>query len=283
MVARAPNHLGDGVMALPAMRALASLGTLEIRGPRWAPVLYRGVADAIRPPGWLDANTDVAVLFPPSLRAALEARRARRRIGTPTDFRRLLLTDVVHPRVHRGATFAALAAAAGAQPEGDPVFLPAAGTEPVAVPDGHIGLNPIVGGRSVRQWGGFSALAAALPGPLVFYGGPGEDAEVAAVGGAHPRCVGLSLDRFAVALRSCAVFVSNDSGAAHFARACGVPTVVVHGPTAPEGTGPAGAFSVSGPQVPCGPCYRDRCRHGVVCLPVGVDRVAAAVRERLDG
>ncbi|MEQ1508193.1 MAG: hypothetical protein ABMB14_38540 [Myxococcota bacterium] len=33
IAARAPNHLGDGVLALPAIAALARLGSVEVYAP----------------------------------------------------------------------------------------------------------------------------------------------------------------------------------------------------------------------------------------------------------
>ncbi len=282
MVARAPNHLGDGVMALPAITALARLGRLEVRGPRWIGDLYGHLGVALAPPGRLDRRIDAEVLFPPSLRAALEARRARRRVGTPTDFRRWLLTDVVEEREHRAETYAALARAVGASPAGAPRLGVPKGPIP-PVPPGHVGLNPCAGAGRVREWPGFGALADRLDAPLVFYGGPGEQARIAVVAGRHPIRVGLSLPDFARALSRCAVFVSNDSGAAHFARALGVPTVVVYGSSAPERTGPAGAASVRGPAPPCSPCYRARCRFDHECFDIDAERVRVEVVGLLGG
>ena len=94
----------------------------------------------------------------------------------------------------------------------------------------------------------------------------------------------MSLPAFAAALRRCAVFVSNDSGAAHFARACGVPTVVVHGSTTARRTGPAGAVPVEGPDLPCRPCYRKSCPFPAIpCLDVSVASVQAAMLIAIQG
>nr|MBA2319762.1 hypothetical protein [Deltaproteobacteria bacterium] len=65
ILAVAPRHLGDGVMALPALAALARVGDLVIRAPAWGATLYRDV------PATLDsaevdgagADADVAVVF----------------------------------------------------------------------------------------------------------------------------------------------------------------------------------------------------------------------------
>ncbi|MEM6926243.1 MAG: glycosyltransferase family 9 protein [Myxococcota bacterium] len=273
---RLPNHLGDTVMAWPALEALAARHAVTVYGPPLLrPFWPRGPWS---PPGPMPRRQhDAAVLFASSWRAAWEARRVPRRIGTPTDHRRVLLTEAVAPRTHRSATYAALAAQLGAVAEGPPRLTP---SRPCGPP--HIGLNPIVKGGPTRAWTGFRALADALSAiaPVVFYAGPGEAKQLAAVAGPHRQVAGRSLPDFAGRLGACRVFVSNDAGSAHFARALGTPTVVVYGSTVPERTGPAGAVAVRGPTLACTPCYRNRCRWGetpVPCLDVPVDHVRAEV------
>lgn len=265
-------------MALPALSALARLGRLTIQAPRWGAELYRDIpAERVAAP----VAADVAVLFPPSFRAAWESRRSARRIGVAGDWRRWLLTDVVAPAEHRRDTYAALAAAAGAVIDGPPRYRRRDDDPAPDVPDGHVGLNPLSVSGATVEWSGFRALADRLTAPVVFYAGPGEGERLAAVAGPHPSRAGLSLPAFAAALSRCAVFVSNDSGAAHFARACGVPTIVVHGSTTARRTGPHGAVAIEGPDVPCRPCYRKTCRFGLECLDIPVQRVLAAVHDAI--
>jgi heptosyltransferase II len=268
-------------MALPAMHALARIGRLEIFAPAWGGDLYRDVPARVRPRG-LVPPVDAAVLFPPSLRAALETLGARERIGTATDHRGPLLTRIVAEGPHRFDTYRALAGAVGARADGPPSW-PGREGDPVAdVPAGHVGLNPVSVSGDVREWPHFGALAQRLRGPVVVYGGPGEGPRVAARAGGRPTRIGLSLPAFAAALRRCALFVSNDSGAAHFARACGVRTLVLYGSTRPERTGPLGAHAIVGPAVGCAPCYRQRCRHALECFDFGLDEVVARI-EALGG
>ncbi len=268
-------------MALPALHALAGLGSLVIHAPRWGTDLYRDVPAEVRERGTA-GPADVAVLFGPSWRAALRARRATRRVGHVGEpGRRLLLTDVVPEGAHRSDGYRALADRLGAVVSGPPRWGGRAGDPASDLPVGHIGLNAVSVSGDVVQWRRFGALATRLDRPVVFYGGPGEEAAVAAIAGEHPRAVGLTLPAFASALARCAVFVSNDSGAAHFARACGVPTVVVYGSTSPERTGPDGAVAVLGPRVACAPCYRKSCSYALECLDVPVDSVLNAIRNLL--
>ncbi len=274
---RAPDHLGDGVMALPAIRAMAALGPARVYAPRWGPELYEGLD--VRP---TDARPDggVGVLLKPSFGAAWRWRHLPRRIGLATAGRGALLTDAVpvHPE-HRREGYARVAAILGATVDGPPRYTRRGHTP--ALPDGYVGLNAWSPSPTVR-WPHFRALADSVSGPVVFFAGPGEGAAVRAVAGPHPVVEGLSLPDFAAALDRCRVFVSNDSGAAHFAAACGARVVVLHGSTSADRTGVGEA--IEGPDLWCRPCYRKRCVIAVLGAPglgclrgLALDRVAAAV------
>jgi heptosyltransferase-2 len=83
---------------------------------------------------------------------------------------------------------------------------------------------------------------------------------------------GLSLPDLAATLQKCRLFVSNDSGAAHFAAACGVKVRMIHGSTAPEWTGVG--MPVEAPRRWCQPCYRKSCPFDLQCLKsVSVEQV----------
>lgn len=287
IAARAPNHLGDGVVAIPALRALATAGRLTIHAPRWGGALYRDLPADVVPIGTMDRH-DVAVLFPPSLRAALEARRCRRRVGTATDGRGWLLTDRVANTPITASRYGALAGVLGVGVEGPPRVAARPTDRPAPVPPGHVGLAPMSAAGAVRQWPGFAELASELTRDIVWYGGPGEEAAIAAMaaGAGRGRCVvGQPVgDLVATWLAGCAVLVTNDSGLGHLARAAGVPVVSVFGSTVPTWTGPAGAVAVEGPALPCRPCYGRACRvGGHPCLDVASSRVLAAIDQVLGG
>ncbi len=266
----APNHLGDGVMALPALAALAAAGgPVRIACPGWGAVLYRELQGERVDPRTEARPEETAVLFPPAFRSAWLARRARRRVGLATDARRLLLTDPVPPGTgHRREDYAALARVLGVRVEAPPRFrataaeIAAFGDLPV-----HVGLNPVSPSGPPVEWPFYAELAARLPDAVRVYAGPGEEAAVRARIPGAALIAGLTLGSLAGALARCRALVSNDSGVAHLAAACGVPVVVIHGSTTAGRTGPAGARAVEGPDLPCRPCYRKRCPHPAVpCL-----------------
>ena len=130
---RAPNWLGDAVMAIPAMaafRAAHAPAMLTLAAPASIAPLFRE-ATAIAPDEVLTVEKadetaalragrfDVAVLFPNSFRTAWVARRAgiAERWGYAAHGRSLLLTRPVRPpagRLHQAAYYLHLARALGA-------------------------------------------------------------------------------------------------------------------------------------------------------------------------
>jgi ADP-heptose:LPS heptosyltransferase len=259
---RAPDHLGDGVMALPAISALVGHFPVTVHAPGWGRELYAGLD--VRP-GDAPPEGDVGVLFKPSWHAAWSWRALPRRIGVG---RSLLLTDPVPPGGHRRDEYARIAAVMGVEAVGLPAFAPR-GRGPT-LPSGYVGLNPWSPSPTVR-WPYFRDLADRLDRP-VFFAGPGEGAAVRAIAGPHAVVEGLTLAEFAGALQGCRLFISNDSGAAHFAAACGVRVRVIHGSTTGPRTGVGEA--VEGPELHCRPCYRKRCPYALECLTgIPVERV----------
>ena len=273
---RAPDHLGDGVMALPAIAAIAALGPTRVYAPRWGAELYYGLE--VHPKDDRP-SADVGVLLKPSFGAAWRWRHLPRRVGIATMGRSVLLTDPLAVRdEHRRDGYARVAMELGAGWPGLPTYR-ARGTSPALV-HGSVALNPWSPTVTVR-WPRFRALADMLVErgvPVVFFCGPGEADAVAAIAGPHPLLAGLSLPDFAAALDQCRAFVSNDSGAAHFAAACGVPVTMIHGSTVARRTGVG--QPVDGPPLACRPCYRKSCFRALECLTeVSAERVLGVLLE----
>ena len=120
-------------------------------------------------------------------------------------------------------------------------------------------------------------MAESLDEPVRVYCGPGEEERARALVPGAELLPALPLGDLAGALQRCRVMVSNDSGVAHFAGACGVRMVVVHGSTTAARTGIASATALEGPEIECRPCYRKRCDIGVPCLDVSIERVLGAI------
>jgi len=278
---RAPNHLGDGVMALPAVNALAAAaGSCRVAAPAWGQLVFRDSGATWVPKASRPERDEQAVLLAPSFRAAWQARRAQRRFGLATDGRSLLLSRSVKPLGrHRSDDYAAIAALVGVEVRGAPRFEPRDAERAAwAQLPLHVGLNPVSVSGAPVQWLGFAALAARLIEPVRLYCGPGEADRAQAMAPGVELLDGLPLGDLAGALQRCRVLVSNDSGVAHFAAACGVRVVVLHGSTTAALTGIAGAVAVEGPDLPCRPCYRKACELGVPCLTgIDVERVLEVI------
>ena len=278
---RAPDHLGDGVLALPLLEALATRARLTVAAPAWGQGLYSGMASVVAR-GTVPPDAEVAVLIKPAFRAYWEARKVPRRVGWPTDHRRLGLTDVVPLRsVHRMEQMADLGGPLGVRVEGLPTVRVPMGSE------GGVVLLPLSASGRTVEWQGFRALADALvqQGHRVrFAAGPGETARLAEVAGPHALLPELPVGGLAMELAAAEAVVGNDSGLTHLAaaarRGSGRPVgsvIGVVGSTCPTQTGAPGATWVEGPRPSCAPCYSKRCSADLACLQVPVEAVLAAV------
>lgn len=139
----------------------------------------------------------------------------------------------------------------------------AAGVVPAEAPWVHIervgGALGMAAGASVptKVWPHYVALANAWTGPVVSIGLPGEG-----VAGTE-AVLESGFEATLAALGRCSVFVGGDTGLSHLAHACGIPTLVLFGPTGPgDGfwRGPSLSRGLS-----CQPCSR----HGRAQCPIG--------------
>ncbi len=315
-VVRAPNWLGDTVMAQPALaglRAAAPDATITVVG-RWAAVLRgQGVADA-----FLDypdrarrgrfahalagARPDLALILPNSFEAARSARRwrARRRVGFDTDARGALLTDRVplpEPRRHQVDEYRLLVEALGmpapaVEPRLRAPCEPALAAEAEALLAGagegpRIGLHLGAAGGPAKRWAvaGWAELAGLLvqSGLVpVLLGGPGDGAAADAVlrlaGRAPASLVGR--DRPALLphlLARLRCLVSADTGVAHLGAALGITTVTLFGPTDPRLSAPRSSRAqVVAPGAPCAPCFLAECPIEHPCMRAISAQVVAA-------
>ncbi len=288
-VVRAPNHLGDVVMALPALAADGS----DIVVVSWlAPLLeLAGLPGRVLPfeRGFAGFRAAVAalrreryregVLMTPSFSAAWLFRWSgvRHLRGTDTDARGFLLADRI-PREalkgrHRILQYRLLL---GQDPNGEPEVHPIrpraeAVEEWRARFEGGkaVGLFPGSNAPS-RRWAveRFRALAALLVerGVRVAVLGGSTDRELTKeVAEGIPGVVDVGgrtdLPGLAALLAASDALVTNDTGPMHLAAAVGTPTVTLWGPSDPAEVRPVGArdVRVTGADLPCRPCFRNHC------------------------
>jgi heptosyltransferase II len=285
-VVRAPNHLGDLVLSLPALHAtladvlvletLAPLLSLAGLGQRRVLTFSRGfagtmiVARALRA-----ARYARGVLLPPSFSSALifalGGVTARR--GTDTDRRRALLTDPVPVEslsgLHRSAQYMVLV---GAEPTN---VAPRLEVPERASAGGEKTIGVFPGGNAPsRRWEPerFAELVRRLAkrgARVVVFGGPNERQLTARVAGDAAVDLGgrTNLAQLATGIASCDLLVTNDTGPLHLAAAVGTPTVSMWGAGDPRITGPLGAGNrmLRHPELDCVPCTKNEC-------PLAVDK-----------
>jgi heptosyltransferase-2 len=289
VVVRAPNHLGDLVMALPALE-LAGAGAIVVRRPlvpllemarlpgRLIP-LDRGAGPLLQTAGAVrQGKYRRGVLLTPSLSSALLFRLAGvpERRGTASDGRSLLLTDAMSAgplgKVHRAAVYLALVS--GGTPPSPPVPRLTPGPTGqarwqslAAGLDRPIGIFP-GSNASSRRWGPeqFRELIRRLTthgyGTVIF-GGPGERDLTALVAGGQGVDLGgqTDLPTLTAGLAACRLLITNDSGPMHLAAAAGTRTVSLWGAGDPVETGPLGQGHVllRHAELPCVPCRANAC------------------------
>lgn len=300
----APNWIGDAVMAIPFLRALArerpagSIAVLARRGP--GAVLGATGAEVILRRGLLsDAATirsrrfDEAWLLPNSFRSAVAPFLARvpERIGYATDGRGALLTTKPHPPrgiVHQLRDYDALLLRRGIAPDRDPPRLsppPAARAraEAALAAAGMAGagrpifLAPGAAFSWTKRWpperfGRLAAILSARGHAPAFVIGPGEEtlaALAAAAAAPGTPVLGADLDpvELAALFLLARAVVANDSGPMHLAAAVGTPIVAIFGPTDPGRTAPSGApAQILDRYVFCSPCFLKECPYRHECM-----------------
>lgn len=298
LVVRAPNHLGELVLALPALHHVAGVESAAGRRPAvqymagMEPILDMAGLEVERLPildrrairegarQVRETGAQRGILLTPSASSALmfQLGGLRSRRGTGGGWRTWLLTDAV-PRGpllerHRVHEFLALV---GAETAGEPPAPVLRGPDAVERTNGGgerrvVALFPGANGEA-RRWpaGRFSALAQRLGAAgrrVLVLGGPGEEGlteVVASAGAAYGECVDLGgrtdLAGLAEVLAGCDALVTNDTGPMHLAAALGTPVVALEGPADVRQTRPLGARVrlVGRFDLPCVPCVKNRC------------------------
>lgn len=278
IVVRAPNWVGDAVMALPVLPGLARLfpqARLTLLAARRVAPLFEAhpqVAEIIPHPAGpekfrllygLRGRFDLGVALPNSLESALGLwlAGAGARVGYNTDHRGFLLTSALDgpeklQGVHTVFYLLAVLQAFGEVNDFTPPQLylteaEVAGARRLLEPHHGpwVALSPGAAYGPAKRWAPerFARVGARLKeesgAGLVLLGGPEDRAAADAVkSNLSEGCLNLvgrtDLRQAMAVLARMQLLITNDSGLMHVAAALGVPLVAVFGSTDPEATRP---------------------------------------------
>jgi lipopolysaccharide heptosyltransferase II len=320
---RSSNWLGDAVMSVPAVRAIkagrpdvhVTIAAPDKIAPMWKLIPE---VDAIIPlsQGSLlpvvrllkqRVRFDVAILFPNSLRVALETWLSGipQRVGYRGHCRSWLVNQIVRkprkpgPPEHHSLRFLRIARECGAETEKTSnVQRPTLNAQPLdsdqLSPINYqplkIGLCPGAEYGPAKRWlperfaEAVAKITAQSSAQWILLGTKKDAAigeQIAAAIGDH--CVNrigqTTLDQLIDELRRCSLLLTNDTGTMHLAALLGVPVVAVFGSTEPRLTGPLGnGHIILQHHVECSPCFLRECPIDFRCMKaISADEVAGAV------
>jgi lipopolysaccharide heptosyltransferase II len=323
---RSSNWLGDSVMSVLAVRAIKNGRPdihVTIAAPNKIAPMWKLIpeVDAIIPlpnDSFLPVVRllrqqmpfDVAILFPNSLRVALESwfSGIPRRVGYRGHCRSWLVNQVVReprkpgPPEHHSLRFLRIARECGAETSNPPSQGIEHRTSNIEIPNQTsnikhqtlIGLCPGAEYGPAKRWlpERFAEAAAKITAQSsaqwILFGTKNDAAigeQIAAAIGDH--CVNrigqTTLDQLIDELRQCRLLLTNDTGTMHLAALLGLPVVAIFGSTEPRLTGPLGnGHIILRHHVECSPCFLRECPIDFRCMKaVSADEVVGAVLSML--
>jgi len=310
IVARSPNWLGDAVMSVDAVRAFKygrPDAHLSVLTPSKLAGFWRrvdGVDEVIEiekeesvfsVARRLRGRFHVAVLFPNSLRSALEVWLARIpvKVGFHGHYRQWLLDHTIaegkrppaNQPVHQADVYWRIAARCGAEdrPPVSPLWKPNR-------KERVIGLCPGAEYGSAKRWPAdqfrqfILQLNEEVDCQWVIVGTSADTPVAKKIASGIPNVTDLtgktSLEDLMDLLSRISVLVTNDTGTMHLADFIGTPLVSIFGSTEPTFTGPRGSRSVVIRQkVECSPCFLRECPIDFRCMEeIPMDKVIQAVK-----
>ena len=320
---RSSNWLGDAVMSVPAVRAIKNGRPdvhVTIAAPEKIVAMWKLIleADAIIPlsDGSLlsvvrllreQMPFDVAILFPNSLRVALEVCLSGipRRVGYRGHWRSWLVDQIVReprkpgPPEHHSLRFLCIACECGAETANlehrtSKIQVPTLDQTSNIKHQTLIGLCPGAEYGPAKRWlpERFAEAAAKITSQLsaqwILFGTKNDAAigeQIAAAIGDHcgNRIGQTTLEQLIDELQQCRLLLTNDTGTMHLAALLGVPVVAVFGSTEPRLTGPLGnGHIILRHHVECSPCFLRECPIDFRCMKaVSAGQVAEAVLSML--
>jgi lipopolysaccharide heptosyltransferase II len=319
---RSSNWLGDAVMSVPAVRAMkkgrpdvhVTIAAPDKIAPMWKLIpevdavipLPNGSLVAVVRQLRQEMPFDVAILFPNSLRVALETWSSgiSRRVGYRGHWRSWVMNQIVReprkpgPPEHHSLRFLRIARECGAEASNMEVpnlnqtskIQPSQGYGLAGKHQTLIGLCPGAEYGPAKRWLSerFAEAAAKISAhssaQWILFGTKNDAAigeQIAAAIGDHcvNRIAQTTLDQLIDELQQCRLLLTNDTGTMHLAALLGVPVVAVFGSTEPRLTGPLGnGHIVLRRHVECSPCFLRECPIDFRCMKaVSSDEVADAV------
>ncbi len=310
---RSSNWLGDAVMSVPAVRAMKNGrpdAHVTVLAPEKIAPVWKLVAEVDEVLSLPDKSVfaarrlikkqqpfDVAILFPNSLRSALEVSSVPRKVGYRGHARAWLLNQIVReprrprPPEHHAIRFLRIADDCGA--DVDPAGKITLSTESQTsnLKDRtSLGLCPGAEYGPAKRWlpERFAEVAESVSngsGQKWILFGTKNDIAVgetiaAKLGDKCINRIGLTtLDELISELRGCRALLTNDTGTMHLAALLGVPVVAVFGSTEQRLTGPIGEnHIVVRHHVECSPCFLRECPIDFRCMKeVTTEEVARAM------
>ena len=309
---RSSNWLGDAVMSVPAVRAIKN-GRADVHvtiaapdkiAPMWKlipevdsiiPLPESSLLSVVR---LLRKQMpfDVAILFPNSLRVALEGwfGGIPRRVGYRGHWRSWFVNQIVRepkkpgPPEHHSLRFLRIARGCGTETSDTEVSKPHQTSN--IKHQTLIGLCPGAEYGPAKRWlpERFAEAAAKInaqsSAQWILFGTKNDAAigdQIAAAIGDH--CVNrighTTLDQLIDELRQCRLLLTNDTGTMHLAALLGVPVVAVFGSTEPRLTAPLGnGHTILRHHVECSPCFLRECPIDFRCMKaISAQEVADAV------
>jgi len=309
---RSSNWLGDAVMSVPAVRAIkkgrpdahVTILAPEKIAPMWKLILE--VDEILSLPNKSlfsaarliarQARFDAAVLFPNSLRVALEAWRIPRKVGYRGHARSWLLNQIVReprqpgPPEHHATRFLRIADDCGADVDLNQPRQTMLSLTLNAKDRKFLGLCPGAEYGPAKRWlperfaEAATAISAQSKAKWILFGTNKDKAigdTISTVLGEN--CVNrigqTTLDDLINELRGCRALLTNDTGTMHLAALLGVPVVAIFGSTEPALTGPIGNGHIMvRHHVECSPCFLRECPIDFRCLKeVTIPEVVNAV------
>ena len=319
---RSSNWLGDAVMSVPAVRAIkagrpdahitvaaaskiVSMWKLIPEVSEIVPLPNKSLLATVRSIR-RQSHFDVAILFPNSLRTALETWLSEipRRVGYRGHFRSWLLNQIIYERERPGPIehhvdrYLRVARELGVSvqdnwreaPHRVPIISDGTRALPPADERMKLALSPGAEYGPAKRWlpHRFAEVATAVGAQLsaqwILFG----TATDMAVGETIAKTLGDScvnrigqttLEQLIDELRECRLLLTNDTGTMHLASLLGVPTVAIFGSTEPRLTGPLGNRQIIvRHQVECSPCFLRKCPIDFRCMKeVSVEEAINAV------